>query len=337
MLVELTFLDLSVPPVDPDEAAARKLEQFDQALARLEISDTELPHTRACLRKRIRSQRDTRTGLSLALLNVLCLLIAVVGMLMLGSGATNNRGFEVEGLDDVLQWLGGAVGIVAAVTLPWLPLVCLTLFVPNTRVGYRLFSESLTADTTSLILLCSVVVDPELAVDARNKKFCQLDRAHCKFEQGLLRAHYTVATMTAGSPRRTAAQEHAAKVAALVRVDFIRLDTEPDKALRDLATKYSIIGEQYARGLVGELLPTDALRDVQTLSTNRSTVRDSLHVMLIGVSALVGGIAFHTVGIALSFPDLFMPWAAALGAFFGAIAVSSWRRVVGLIGHLPML
>ncbi|WP_280854395.1 MULTISPECIES: hypothetical protein [unclassified Streptomyces] len=215
-------------------------------------------------------------------------------------------------------------------TLPWYPVVWLFR---RTRVGGVAVRYRLTVRTARAVVLCADI--QEQPCSARTSRLRKLDRQHRRIERDLLRAHRTVRTIAWSSPRHASARQHAAHVAGALRQDLVRLDSEPDVALRDIAQKLISIGERYAQGRVGALLPHDALADVTPLSITRETLKESLRLVVAILTALAAGLAVYALLSHLGVRGFLRSWCSLTAALIPGLLIAGPQRVIPYLSIRP--
>ncbi|MGW8374260.1 hypothetical protein [Streptomyces sp. ODS28] len=164
----------------------------------------------------------------------------------------------------------------------------------------------------------------------------RVDRACRSVEKHILRIHYSSLSIATRSPRRVAVRKHAAAVVGAIHAQMTLIDIEGDRALRELAQMLLTISERYSKGHLGDLLPDEfSLRDVTPVSTSRSAILESIHVMatlMVGLGAAVG---MSVVAPSLHVPKDMQPWAALFAGVCAAISVSGWRKVTRILEAFP--
>lgn len=203
----------------------------------------------------------------------------------------------------------------------------------RTPTGGVTVLHRLTVRTARAAVLCASIRE-----QPRSERFSRLralDRRCREIERDLMDAHRTVRTMATSSPRHVAAQQHAAQVAGALRQDLVRLDSEPDIALCDLARKLIIVGEQYAKGLVSALLPPEVLQDVVPLSATRERRKESLRLVLAVLAALACALAVQPLLPRLGVAGNMQGWCVATAAFIPFVLIVDVRRALSYMGVWP--
>lgn len=163
-----------------------------------------------------------------------------------------------------------------------------------------------------------------------------LDRSCRQIERLILRSHRTIGSVPRRSTRRTPIKQHAGLVAGVIRQRLQRLDSEPDVAFRELARALTLIAENYSSGRAGALLSDEMLAGVHPVSRFVSAWRESAHVALAIVAAMVAATAASLALPALGVKDDVIPWLTLGFAVLAAVLVAGWRRVSGILGSLPV-
>ncbi|MFJ8082967.1 hypothetical protein ACIQ6Y_20460 [Streptomyces sp. NPDC096205] len=220
--------------------------------------------------------------------------------------------------------------MLALLTLPWLLVVWA---IRNTRVGGISARHRLTVRTARAVLLCVELLDTAPAV--RPPLLRRLDRRCRLIERGVLAAHRTVGTMARSSPRHAVSRKHCALVAGALRRDLVGLDTDQDAALKRLGSTLLTMGERYAEGRVGAMLPESALRDAVPVSVTRETLRLSVRLSLAALAALGSVWAVQPLLAHLDAPALLRPWCYAVAAFIPALLIAGPRQILAFLNVLP--
>lgn len=302
------------------ETAAQKLAAFDTSLDRLSLVEpAEAPLTRTVIRETV---KETLVD---SLWSVVLCLIAIGSF---ASAAAMGR------------WLHGTapayapVGSVGAAILTMVVAGSAMIAVMDrTPAGGATTRNRLIQLTTTTVIVCA---GAHAATDAaRPKQLRELDRLHRQIERWLLRASRTRRTMSAYSVRHAAARRHAAQVAGALRNDLYRLDIDPDTALPELARKLVTIGERYAEGRVGSLLPEEELEGVEPVSLARNARMESAHMVLVITAIAGGGLAAWTAARPLGLPAFPQAVLIALGAAIGGTVTGGWKRMTEALALLP--
>lgn len=306
-------------------AVAKALRDLEDAAARLALPEAQVPNTRAALHAYY-THVDARVR-NIAFFAVVAVILLPLFVSIAISGATS---VPVKASNDQDTISINVYLAIAVLTLPWIPIVWL---LRRTRAGGVFIRHRLTLRTQRAAVLCADIHERPCA--ARPSCLRSLDRQCRHIERDLLRAHRTVGTMASSSPRHTAARRHAAHVAGALREDLVRLDSEPDMALRDIAQKLITIGEQYAQGHVSALLPDDALGDVVPLSITRETLKESLRLTVAILAALGAALAVHPLLPRLGAPEVLRPWCYVAAALIPGILIVGPRRVITYLNVMP--
>ncbi|NSC20056.1 hypothetical protein FM076_02075 [Streptomyces albus subsp. chlorinus] len=299
------------------EDAERELAGFDEALARLSLTDAEVPLTREVLGR----------PQAYPTLAAIAWLVTAATAVFLGLAVED----RLEPSHPSLATAGGAsAAMVFAVVLgsgsAWL--------LTRTRAGGEAARNRLVHVAARTVLACARVHDVhDLARRAGHMR--QLDRSYRQLEQAVLRAHRARATMPFSSPRHAVARQHAAWVVGALRQDIYRLDTEPDDAVRKLAAKVVLLGERYAEGRVGALLPEEALEGAEPVSLARRALRESAHMALVLVAAVAGAWAAQVGGQAIDASKGLQAVLLAVGVVLGGTLAGGWQRASRLVELLP--
>ncbi|MGW9116636.1 hypothetical protein ACWGRV_08290 [Streptomyces sp. NPDC055663] len=308
-----------------EQSAAVAVRDLEDATVRLVLPDAEIPDTRVALRAYHTQGSGRAEGAFLiALVEFLVLLPPFVFAAV--SGTTS---IQVNGKDPDPVFVNVYLAI-AVLTLPWVPIVWLLW---RTRAGGVSVRHRLTARTARAAVLCADIHEQPAA--ARSSRLRRLDRQCHKIERDLLRAHRTVRTMALTSPRHASARQHAAHVAGALRQDLVRLDSEPDAALRDIAQKLITIGERYAQGRVGALLLDDALRDVVPLSITRETLKESLRLVVAILTALGAALAVYTLLSHLGVRGFLRSWCSFVAVVVPGLLIAGPQRVLPYLSIRP--
>lgn len=170
----------------------------------------------------------------------------------------------------------------------------------------------------------------------RRARLRAVDRACHSVEKNVLKIHRASRAMARRSPRKVHVRKHSAIVVGVLRSQMCRIDTEGDRALRDLAETLAEISERYANGCLGALLPdTYRLDEVTPVSTSRSTILESLHVVATLTAGLGAAIAISVAMPSLPVPKDLRPWVVLLMGVSAAIAVAGWRGVIRILQAFP--
>ncbi|WP_051722346.1 hypothetical protein [Streptomyces albus] len=308
-----------------ERSAAEAVRELEEAPARLGLPEAEFPETKAALRAYHTDGNDLAEG-SL-LIGILVFVLLLPPFVSAAVSGTTSLPVNENDPDPVYV---NVYAVIAALTLPWPPLVWL---IRRTRAGGASVRHRLTVRTTRAAVLCADILErPSLADLSRLRA---LDRRCRRIERDLLRAHHTVGTIASSSPRHESARRHAAHVAGALRQDLVRLDSEPDTALRDLARKLLTIGERYAQGRVGALLPEDDLRDVVPLSVTREHLKESLRLVAAVLAALGAALAVHPLLPLLGAPEFLRPWCYVAAALVPGLLIAGPRRVLSYLSFAP--
>jgi hypothetical protein len=106
----------------------------------------------------------------------------------------------------------------------------------------------------------------------RHRALRHLDDTCLTVRRSLLRIHRIAKSVAPGSPRQRYAKHHAALVVTKLQLAETQVDTKGDGALRSLAALLAKIGNGFAVGRIGSLLPEQSLRDMIPAS-NREGLR----------------------------------------------------------------
>lgn len=162
-----------------------------------------------------------------------------------------------------------------------------------------------------------------------------IDHECRRIERLLMKSHRTILSLPRRSPRRSQVRRHCAHVAAALRNQMRQLDIDPEVALPELARILTTIGESYAAGRVGALLPDESLVGIEPLSKFWSTWRESVHMalmILVAMAALVGSaIVLPVLGV----PNEVRPWVMLGCTVLAAVIVAGWNRVARVLETFP--
>ncbi|RAJ61703.1 hypothetical protein K378_04063 [Streptomyces sp. Amel2xB2] len=188
---------------------------------------------------------------------------------------------------------------------------------------------------THTVGLCADVYEESVPY-LRRMKLRKLDRACGSLERQLLAINRSARTMSSRSPRRQHVRQHAAKVANVLRSHLYRIDTDGENAVRDLAVLLVEISESCAVGRIGALLSESyQLENVTPVSTSRTTILESLHVVATFACAIAAAIGVAKVMPSLPVPGDLQPWVLLVSALSAGILVAGWRRVERIIESFP--
>ncbi|MFE7439672.1 hypothetical protein ACFU7X_04305 [Streptomyces chartreusis] len=310
------------------QTAAKALRDLEETPARLGLPQAEVPNTRAAIHAYHTLRNDLAEGVLFVAVMVFVLFLPPF-VFAAASGDTsvqvNMESREHPDLVSVNVYLA-----IAVLTLPWVPVVWL---LRRTRAGGVAVRHRLTVRTARAAVLCADTHEQPCA--GRPSRLRKLDRQCRRIEGDLLRAHRTVGTIASSSPRHASARRHAAHVAGALRQDLVRLDSEPDRALRDIAQKLITIGEQYAQGHVSALLPDDVLRNAVPLSITREALKESLRLVVAVLAALGAALAVHPMLARLGVPEVLRPWCYVAAALIPGLIIAGPRRVISYLSAMP--
>ncbi|WP_159050127.1 hypothetical protein [Streptomyces sp. MMG1533] len=163
----------------------------------------------------------------------------------------------------------------------------------------------------------------------------RIDQFCCRVERNILRVPYRRGTIPRRSPRRASVAHHASLVAGALRMQLRELDRDPDVASSKLSAMLAEIGEQYAKGRIGALLDEEALVDVVPVSKARTTLRESVHVAAVILSALAATLIANALMPESVVSDSLRPWFLVGTAAVSAILIGGWPRVSRLLEVFP--
>ncbi|MFJ2732882.1 hypothetical protein [Streptomyces sp. NPDC087317] len=169
----------------------------------------------------------------------------------------------------------------------------------------------------SAVEACEAVMGAQ--PDERHKELRQLDDACATVRRSILKVHLIAASTGRRSPRRQRAKQHAAQVVAKLEMVEAEIDSKGDGALRSLAALLVKIGNNYAVGNAGNLLPTQSLRGVE-VTPNREGLR-----MAGVVSTAVAALLLSTL---FGLPDVAIFAATAAAALLASIAIYGPRSAI---------
>ena len=169
----------------------------------------------------------------------------------------------------------------------------------------------------SAIEACEAVMNSQ--PDDRHKKLRRLDDTCATVRRSILKVHLIAASTGRRSPRRLRAKQHAALVVAKLQIAEAEIDRKGDRALRGLAALLVKVGNNYAIGNVGNLLPEQALKDVKAVPNHEG-------LRMAGVILITG--AALCVSVLLGFPDVAVAVATAMSALLACIVIYGPRSAV---------
>lgn len=169
----------------------------------------------------------------------------------------------------------------------------------------------------SAIEACEAVMSSQ--PDDRHKKLRRLDDACATVRRSILKVHLIAASTGRRSPRRIRARQHAALVVAKLQIAESEIDRKGDGALRGLAALLVKIGNNYAIGNAGNLLPEQALKNVEAVPNHEG-------IRMAGVIFITG--ATLCVSVLLGFPDVAVAVTTAMSALLACIAIYGPRSAV---------
>ncbi|MFJ7121310.1 hypothetical protein ACIQUO_15110 [Streptomyces albogriseolus] len=198
-----------------------------------------------------------------------------------------------------------------------LALVVLPLLVWQARRSPGVARYRFLLSIMSAIEACEAVMSSQ--PDDRHKKLRRLDDACATVRRSILKVHLIAASTGRSSPRRKRAKQHAALVVAKLQIAEAEIDRKGDGALRGLAALLVKIGNNYAVGNVGNLLPDQTLRGVAA-APNREGLRMTGVIIATGsglcASALMG------------FPEIAIAVTTAISALFACMVIYGPRSAV---------
>ncbi|MFF7975806.1 hypothetical protein [Streptomyces sp. NPDC007905] len=316
----LFFDDLNDPNVGAAEeraraSAAEYIANFDRAVERLRLGDVDVPLIRATVRE------PEDVGRAFAP-------FAVSGITLIGVWWKVNPYILRHGR---FSWPVHLTDLTPALTIGGLGVVLLWLLA-RTRLGGTPVRDQLIHDVARQVIKCGRAYGQD--IPERVKCLAQLDYGYYRVERSLLRAHRRRRTMAWVSLRHSPAMRHAAFVAAALRQDLLRVDVDSDPALRDLAGKLLTVGERYAEGRVGGLLPEEVLQGLEPISLPRKALQESARAVLIILAALAGAVVAHKAAGAFGHPWI-EKWLPLAGAVVAGIIVGGWHRVSQMLPLAP--
>ncbi|CAL9342001.1 hypothetical protein SUDANB106_00295 [Streptomyces sp. enrichment culture] len=293
---------------------------YEAALADLSRAPEEVPRTCALV------GAGKAEPLWVELARILFLALALFG----GFFSAVSVSSVLRGAPQVVSIIGALV-VLTAVYLLLIPL-SVWLLGRLDRAGRR---DALVHAGVATVLACVHALEAPGA--ERAEHFQGVDDLYRRAEPLVLRAHRTRGTIGGSSPRRTAARQHAERVAGALRRDLCRMDAEPQDALRDLAGKLVVVCERYAEGRIGRLLPEADLADVEPVTLTRRALRESALMAVVIAAAFCGALGAWLGGQAAGLPDGFLPWTASFGMLLGGTLAGGWQRAARLAELLPGL
>lgn len=323
----------------------RRISGLEESLRTLAVSERTLPHTQRAL-------RDARETLETAPYgSIICALAAIfLGIRILRIPALMIHDLaESIGVESARRaaahflWLlrSGAANqpIEGWDTLIFLFVIMAIILIPcwwlRTRRAARGAAHRHHATIQAVDTLRRCAEMYKRAPGDRATQLRDLGRSLQEVEKAILRAHRYARTIPRRSARQAAARSHAAKVAGALRAESLRLDTDPDEALPRLGSMLALISERCAEGRFSALLPEEFLAEVTPVSAVRTAIRESAHVAVAILSAMVAAIGASAALPSLGVNSDLHPWLILGCAALAAILVGGWHRVGRILELIP--
>ncbi|MER5618223.1 hypothetical protein [Streptomyces sp. NPDC002215] len=333
---------------DTREAAATRHAALDDAITRLGITTTDLPHTRSALTVWESAPHLSSTGNRILLAGVTgAAMFAIdkyvapplvdLAMNALGTVApdfAHQANPALEGMNNGEPWQFSAATMMGQAVVLAVPLAVAALFL--LLLSYAVASRhprwpySLVDETAKALAQCADLYEAQLT-DLRTSSR-KVDRRSRAVEQHVLDAYRSSRTIPRRSPRRAPARQHGQLVAAALRRQLTQIDVDPRQGVQDYAALVAEVGERYAEGRVSSLLPEEKLAGLTPPSPALTTFRESLHIAGGIVAAALAAVAAAALLPKLGFiPEDLSPWLIASAAAVAGILTAGWHRVARLI------
>ncbi|MEU6670058.1 hypothetical protein [Streptomyces sp. NPDC046727] len=95
------------------------------------------------------------------------------------------------------------------------------------------------------------------------------------------------------------------------------------------------MGERYAEGRGGALLPEENLRNVEPLSLAQETLRLSVRLSLASLGALGGMLAVYPLLTHFGVPDGLRGWCYGVAGLVPSLLIAGPRQVLAFLNVLP--
>ncbi|TXS22638.1 hypothetical protein EAO71_24375 [Streptomyces sp. ms191] len=330
-------------------ASGQALTNLDHAVTCLGLTTDGLPHTRTGLAAwySVPGHRGVRTLAAGAFAGLLTAALLTQWLFPLEIDALRPvvsaefadqalLALEYQSVSDLLQHPGAPLApVVTALVIMLATLVALL-----TALGYPLvaqfrrrrpdFPYALLGNTARALSLCAVLYHSAPA--DRHRTMRELDSRSRRIEENVLSAYRDSRLIPRRSHRIAPARQHGRHVAAALRQQLARIDVDPRQGAHDYAAMVAEIGERYAQGKVGGLLPEEQLAHVTPPSPALTAVRETLHIAGGIAAAVMAAIATAALLPRLGFiPEDLRPWLVAGVAAVAGILTAGWHRVARLV------
>ncbi|MEU5214621.1 hypothetical protein AB0G79_00250 [Streptomyces sp. NPDC020807] len=322
-----------------------RLRELGAALQTLEVAERALPHTRHAL-------RDTRATLetvpygsivAAAFATMLSFKLIKAPAVLLRDLAAAAGAHSVERAARHYLWIFRP-GAESQPLHGWDALIYLItcvaiLITPIWWIGERrlargaIFRHQTTIRTLEALRLCAAAYTKPPG--ERAARLRELDQGLQVAEDAILRAYRYAGSIPHRSARRSAARMHAAKVAGALRAASLRVDVDPEASLRQLGAMLAEIGERCAEGRIGSLLPEEALEEVIPVSATRTAIRESVHMAVVIVAAMLAAVGASFLLPVAGVNDSLRPWLIVGCSVLAAILVGGWHRVGRILELVP--